>query len=106
MISVTLYQPLHAPQLVLAEKLSFSDPATGFARIPEQVSAMLGCAPGLVDVLASSTHYVAYSVFDCEGEINQAAMEAVGELVGQAFDIENEDETLRGPVLVIITGNT
>ena len=77
------------------------DPATGFASVPDQVPALLGCAPGLVDVLASGPEYVAYSVFDSEGEANPAAMAAVAAVSGVAFDSDDEDAVLRGAVLVV-----
>jgi hypothetical protein len=68
------------------------------------VPDLLRCSPGLVDVLANGPGYIVYSVFDCEDEINPAAMEVVGKLVGHAFDAGNEDEILRGPVLVVLAG--
>ncbi|WP_345051056.1 hypothetical protein [Hymenobacter glaciei] len=77
------------------------DPKTGFARVTEQVPALLGCRPELVDVLACGPEYVAYSVFDCEGETNQAAMAAVAAVTGVAFKAEDEDAVLRGAVLVV-----
>ena len=77
------------------------DPATGFAQVPDQVPGLLGCAPGLVDVLASGPDYVAYSVFDSEGEANPAAMAAVAAVSGVAFDAEDEDAVLCGAVLVV-----
>lgn len=77
------------------------DPATGFVRVPDQVPGLLGCAPGLVDVLASGPEYAAYSVFDSEGEANPAAMAAVAEVSGQAFDAADDDQVLMGPVLIV-----
>ena len=77
------------------------NPITGFAQVPEQVPALLGCTLGLVDVLASGPGYVAYSVFDCEGETNYAAMDAVAVVSGVTFDPDNEDSVLCGPVLVV-----
>lgn len=76
-------------------------PFGGFADI---VPGLLHCAPELVDVLASGQGYVAYSVFDCEGEVNPEAMAALGALTGVSFDAGNEDELLRGPVLVVTAG--
>ncbi|MBU6122274.1 hypothetical protein [Hymenobacter siberiensis] len=55
----------------------------------------------LVDVLASGPDYVAFSIFDFEGEVNLAAMEAVAEISGHDFDAADEDQTLAGPVLII-----
>lgn len=77
------------------------DPATGFAQVPEQVPALLGCAPELVDVLASGPDYVAYSVFDSEEAVNEAAMAAVAAISGIAFNAEDEDTLLCGAVMVV-----
>jgi hypothetical protein len=100
-MNATLYLPQQPPRAMPADGLFMRDPKTGFARVPEQVPALLGCAPGLVDVLASGPEYVAYSVFDCEGEANQAAMAAVAAASGVAFDAEDEDTVLCGAVLVV-----
>ena len=81
--------------------MTLPDPATGFARVPEQVSGLLGCVPGLVDVLACGPGYVAYSVFDCEGSVNEAAMVAVAEVSGVGFDLDDEEAVLRGAVLFV-----
>ena len=101
-MNATLYLPHQPPQLVAVEGLCMPDPTTGFARVPDQVPGLLGCAPGLVDVLASGPEYVAYSVFDCEGEANPAAMAAVAAVSGVVFDVEDEDAVLCGAVLVVI----
>ncbi|GAB3879718.1 hypothetical protein GCM10028824_43650 [Hymenobacter segetis] len=77
-----------------------------FQGAADLVPGLLRCSPKLVDVLANGPGYIVYSVFDCEDEINPAAMEVVGKLTGQSFDIENEDEILRGPVLVVLAGHT
>ena len=69
--------------------------------MPERVPGLLGCALGLVDVLACGPGYVAYSVFDCEGPVNEAAMAAVAEVSGAGFDLDDEDTVLCGPVLVV-----
>jgi hypothetical protein len=100
-MNATLYLPQQPPQKVSAEGLSLPDASTGFARVPEQVPALLGCALGLVDVLASGPGYVVYSVFDCEGEVNYAAMAAVAEVSGVAFDVEDEHVVLCGAVLMV-----
>lgn len=106
MIIATLYLPQQSPQVVPIEGLSLPDPATGFAQVTEQVSALLGCAPELVDVLASGPEYVIYSVFDSEEMVNDAAMKAVAEMSGVAFDAEDDDAVLRGAVLVVTNGST
>jgi hypothetical protein len=100
-MNATLYLPHQPPQLVFVEGFCMPDPATGLARIPDQVPELLGCAPELVDVLASGPEYVAYSIFDCEDEENPAAMTAVSVMSGVAFDAEDEDAVLRGAVLVV-----
>ena len=97
----TLYLPQQPPQAVPTEGLSLPDPATGFAQVTEQVSALLGCAPELVDVLASEPNYVAYSVFDSEESVNEAAMTAVTAVSGVAFDAADADMILCGPVLIL-----
>lgn len=100
-MNATLYLPHQPPQLVSVEGLCMPDPATGFARVSNQVPTLLGCTPGLVDVLASGPEYVAYSVLDSDGEVNPAAMAAVAAVSGVVFDAEDEDAVLRGAVLVV-----
>jgi len=100
-MNATLYLPYQLPQAVSVDGLSLPDPVTGLARVSEQVPVLMGCARGLVDVLASGPGYVAYSVFDCEGPVNEAAMTAVAEMSGVGFDLADEDAVLCGPVLVV-----
>jgi hypothetical protein len=100
-MNATLYLPHQNPQPVSVEGLSLPDPATGFAAVPEQVPALMGCARNLVDVLVSGPGYVAYSVFDCEEPVNETAMAAVAEVSGVDFDPSDEDAVLCGPVLVV-----
>ena len=104
-MNATLYLPQQAPRTVSVDGLYMPDPKTGLVRVPDQVAVMLGCAPGLVDVLASGPEYVVYSVFDSEEEVNPAAMVAVAAVSGVAFDSEDEDAVLRGAVLVV-SGST
>lgn len=100
-MNAILYLPQQPPSIVSAHGLCMPDAATGFVRIPEQVPALLGCAPELVDVLASGPNYVAYSVFDCEGDKNSAAMAAVANVSGVSFDLSDEDAILCGAMLVV-----
>ncbi|RTQ45852.1 hypothetical protein EJV47_23775 [Hymenobacter gummosus] len=100
-MNATLYLPHQSPRAVSVEGLTLPDPTTGLVRIPEPVPALMGCPRGLVDVLASGPQYVAYSVFDCEGKINQAAMVALAEASGVGFELDDEDTILCGPVLVV-----
>lgn len=96
----TLYVPKQLPKPVSIEGLVLPILKSKSVPVPEQVSALLGCAPGLVDVLVSDSNYVVYSVFDYEGDINHAAMTVLSELTGVRFG-EDEDDTLRGTVLVV-----
>ena len=101
MMHATLYLPQQPPQSVPTDGLMMPDPVTGFASVTAAVPALLGCAPVLVDVLACGPSYVAYSIFDCEGEVNPAAMEAVAKVSGVPFDLDDEDATLRCAVLIV-----
>ena len=105
-MKATLYLPSQPPQEISTEGLSLPDSVTGLAQVPKRVSALLGCAPDLVDVLACGPGYVAYSVFDFIGEVNQAAMEAVRSLSGAEFDLDDEDTVLCGPLLVVEEAHT
>ena len=99
--TATLFLPQQQPLAVSVDGLALPDPKSGFAAVTERIAELLGCAPDLVDVLASGADYVAYSVFDCEGPVNQAGMAAVAEVSGVAFEADDEDAVLRGPVLIV-----
>lgn len=101
-MTVHLYQS--GQPTLLVDQTGFALPVnTGgqFARVPPQAASLLGCAPGLVDVLASGKGYLVYSVFDSEEPANIAATQAVAALTRINFDVTNEDELLRGPVLIV-----
>jgi hypothetical protein len=100
-MNATLYLPHQLPQAVPAEGLVIPDPATGFVKVPEQVSVLMSCAPILVDVLATGPGYVAYSIFDCDGPVNLPAMTAVAKVSGIVFDPDDELTTLCGAVLLV-----
>jgi hypothetical protein len=100
-MNATLYQPQRPPQSVSIDGLATPDQAGKYVPVLEQVSVLLNCAPELVDVLASGPGYVAYSVFDSEGEVNREAMAAVAAVSGVSFDLEDEDAILCGAVLVV-----
>lgn len=100
-MQVTLYLPQQPPKTFPIDGLSTLDLSARFAAVPQEVSMLLDCAPGLVDVLASGPDYVVYSVFDCEGLVNYTAMAAVARVSGVTFDAQNEDTVLCGPVLVV-----
>jgi hypothetical protein len=63
-LTVTLYLTGRSP--VIVDKLKSPEIVNGFANVPDQVPTLLGCLPGLVDVLAIGPGYVVYSVFDSE----------------------------------------
>lgn len=98
----TLYLPNQQPQSVSVEGLQLPDHTTGFARVPERISMLLSCTPGLVDVLASGPKYVVYSVFDSEEEVNSTAMAAVSEVSGILFDASDENSVLCGAILIVV----
>ncbi|RZK45322.1 MAG: hypothetical protein EOO61_00215 [Hymenobacter sp.] len=99
-MTVKLFRPSQQPTIESLE--GFSTPrATHFAHMPTQVAILLDCAPNLVDVLANGEGYVVYTVFDSEGEANLEATLAVADVTGSNFDVTNEDELLRGPVLIV-----
>jgi hypothetical protein len=77
------------------------DASTRFVKVPERVSAVLGCVPELVDVLATGPDYVAFSIFDSEDSVNLPAMAAMSDVSGSAFSEDDEDTVLRGPILVV-----
>ena len=88
-MKTTLYPPGTEPQ---ALPLGTANPGQ-----------LLDCAPELVDILANGPGYVIYTVFDHEGPKNLEAMRVVAELTGTPFSPEDDDEVLRGPVLVVLT---
>lgn len=100
-MQATLYLPQQPPQVVPVDDFRKLDLTTRFTAVPQEVSVIMNCAPELVDVLASGSNYVAYSIFDYEGPVNHAAMTAVAQVSGVTFDAEDEDSMLCGPVLVI-----
>lgn len=99
-VTVTLYTPGLQPTTESAEGFS-SLKTTPFADVPPQASMLLGCAPNLVDVFANGEGYVVYTIFDCEEPANPTATQAVADLTRINFDVTNEDELLRGPVLIV-----
>lgn len=100
-MNATLYLPHQLPQAVPTEGLVMPDSATGFVNVPEQVPVLMGCAPSLVDVLATGPGYVAYSIFDCEEPVNLSAMAAVSKVSGIEFDPDDELTILCGAVLLV-----
>ncbi len=96
-MDVTLYLPGVIP-------LPLDDALFTFLPTQDQIghaATLLECLPSLVDVLASGPDYVIYTVFDSDGEINEPAMWVSWNLTGILFTTQDEDLTLRGPVLVV-----
>jgi hypothetical protein len=100
-MNAILYLPRQQPLAVSNEGLCLPGVDTDYVIIPDEVPPLLGCVPGLVDILACGTQYVAYSIFDSEGDVNLAAMEAVAKVSGIEFNPNDDDEVLRGPVMVV-----
>ena len=101
LMRATLFLPFQPQRPVQATGFTMPDSITGLVRVPPQAAELLECAPSLVDVLASGPDYVAFSIFDFEGEVNPAAMAAVAELSGHDFDEADEDHALAGPILIV-----
>lgn len=97
---VTLYNPGQLPLALSPDGFSLPN-AAGLARIPDRVAEVLGCSLSLVDVLDTGSCYVAYSVFDGEGPINQDAMHILSALSGHLYDPANEDDQLCGNILIV-----
>ena len=102
-MTVTLYQPGANPRDIFPKDYEVRLSDGQVVQNVEQAAELLDCHASLVDVLACGAGYVIYSVFDCEGPQNIPAMAAVASVTGIEFDPANDDELLRGPVLVIKT---
>ena len=95
-MTISLYKPMEEPMLFTPAE--FSDCINIKGMLPvERVAGLLGCAPNMVDVLATGNDYAMYSVFDCEGDVNPIAMEVFTALTGVPCD----NEPLRGPILCL-----
>lgn len=97
----TLYLPEQEPQRVFPAKPYSADLLTGVVAENGPVTKLLGCPASLVDVLANGPTYVVFTIFDHEGKANPEAMRAVSNLTGMRFSIDEADEVLSGPVLVV-----
>jgi len=92
--------PNELPQVVTAEGIPLPL-TTGYAHVSIEVAAILGCAQNLVDILDSGDGYVAYSIFDYEGAANHSAMSALAAISAHSYDVEDDDQVLQGPVLLV-----
>lgn len=96
----TLYIPNQPPQIVPTDGLTLPSPE-GYAKVSKETAAFLGCPKGFVDVLDCGPDYVAYSIFDNEGDTNPLAMAALSTVSGHTYDAEDEDQILHGPILLV-----
>lgn len=99
-MAATLYLPNQLPQEVQLDALAWPLPESKNQYF-KHISELLGCAQSLIDVLDCGPTYAAYSVFDFEGAPNHAAMNALAAISTYPYDIEDDDQVLQGPVLVI-----
>ena len=97
----TLYLPDQAPKPFPVGGFGLPDNRGKGASGAREAALALECAPRLVDVLANGTDYTAFSVFDHEGSPNLEAMRVLSELTGVSFNPADDDELLRGPVLIV-----
>lgn len=97
----TLYPPSQEPLIVNPEGLYLPDIQTGLVPYSSRAASLLGCAPQLVDILACGPDFVVYSIFDYEGAANVKAMAALSRIIGHQFDISDDEQIIRGPVLLI-----
>ena len=91
---VTLYEPGQPPEAVLQSGFSLNEESGQVVQNIVRASELLGCVPALVDVLACGKGYLMYSVFDYEGERNQAAMSVLAEVSGIELNVGEDDEIL------------
>lgn len=74
----------------------------GYVYVADEVAHLLGCVRGLVDVLDSGPDYVAFSIFDYEGDSNNGAMEALEAISRHEYGRGDDDQILHGPVLLVM----
>ena len=92
---VTLYTPGQPPRTIEPEGFALPNPDTGLAQVTSDIAQELGCAPGLVDVMDCGPDFAAYTIFDCEGEVNE----------GGAAHLCNGQSTLKPTLALIPTTN-
>lgn len=97
----TLYVPAKQPLALLTDQCAASVEAGRITPQFEHIAKLLKCPISFVDVLATGHGYALYSIFDCEGPVNPAAMQAFTELTSVQLNAEYEEDCLRGPVLSI-----
>ena len=101
-MTVTLYLPDQAPKVVSEAGFRLDEGSGQVIQNSARAAEVLGCDPGMIDVLACGAGYLVYTIFDHEGETNFPAMGVVAEITSIEFDVLDGDAVLRGPVLVAI----
>lgn len=100
-MTVTLYRPDKTPETASEAGFHLNEVSGQVIQNTGLAAVLLECAPSLVDVMANGKGYLIYSIFDYEGQANPAAMAVFTELTGVGLNPEDDDDILRGPVLVI-----
>jgi hypothetical protein len=100
-MTATLYLPNQPPQVVQLDAFTWPLPKDN-SQYYKHISELLGCTRNLIDVLDCGPTYAAYSIFDFEGAPNHTAMNVLAAISAHPYDIEDDDQVLQGPVLVII----
>lgn len=94
--------PNEQPRPVVTDGLSLPHRVSGYAQLTEREAELLGCSQQMVDILATGKTHVAYSIFDYEGgDANLSAMQLLAGKWGWEFDMAEEPEVLKGPVLIV-----
>ena len=101
MTDATLYTTQGKSETVPLNRLGLHFEFREYANSIDHIAVILDCSPSLVDILATGDVYVAFSIFDYEGAVNIEAMRALAQLTGYRFDTLDEDQILRGPILLI-----
>lgn len=102
MIVATLYPAQGISEIVSLDRLGIRAALDNFMPSLEHVALLLGCNSLLVDVLATGNDYVSFSIFDYECDtVNLEAMVTLSQLTGCQFDMTDDDQVLRGPVLLV-----
>ena len=102
---VTLYLPSKPPRSVRSTGFALPSPDTGYVSVTTRAAQELGCSPELVDVLDCGPDFVAYSIFDYEGEVNSEGTLAVMRWSKHPKVYRDADsyDQLCGPILLVTT---
>lgn len=73
-----LYKSGEVPKVLGNEEFTLPNQETGFAKVSEPVALALGCTISAVDILDCGPDFVAYSIFDYEGDPSENGMSEEG----------------------------